>query len=44
MFWGVLMGIIAMSILGFVPLFGPLLAGFIAGDYYSYNKPFCYPS
>jgi len=31
MFWGVLVGIIAMSFLGCIPLFGPLLAGFIAG-------------
>ncbi|MGB2783596.1 MAG: DUF5518 domain-containing protein [Atribacterota bacterium] len=31
MFWGVLVGIIAMAFLGFIPLFGPLLAGFIAG-------------
>jgi hypothetical protein len=31
MFWGVLVGIIAMSFLGFIPLFGPPLAGFIAG-------------
>ena len=31
MFWGIIVGIIAMSFLGFIPLFGPLLAGFIVG-------------
>ena len=31
MFWGILVGIIAMSVLGLIPLFGPILAGFITG-------------
>jgi len=31
MFWGVLVGIIAMYFLGFIPLSGPLLTGFITG-------------
>jgi len=31
MFWGIVVGIIAMSVLGIIPFFGPLLAGFIAG-------------
>lgn len=31
MFWGVVVGIIATALLGCIPLFGPLLAGFIAG-------------
>jgi len=31
MFWGVVVGIIATALLGCIPLFGSLLAGFIAG-------------